>query len=112
MTRASGVGARLVLDAIPALPGALESLANGYFSSLQAGNQKIAALISSSDRSTTDPRIQLLFDPQTSGGLIAGVPPERVDSCLEALRAQGDADAAVVGEVVPLVEGESPFILA
>jgi selenide,water dikinase len=112
MTRASGVGARLVLNAIPALPGALESLANGHFSSLQAGNQKIAALISSSDRSTTDPRIQLLFDPQTSGGLIAGVPPERVDSCLEALRAQGDADAAVVGEVLELVEGELPFILA
>ena len=43
---------------------------------------------------------ELLYDPQTAGGLLAAVPVDRAAACVAALRAGGDASAAVVGEVL------------
>ena len=41
-----------------------------------------------------------MFDPQTSGGLVAAVKPERVDKCIAGLHAAGYPAAAVIGRVV------------
>ena len=43
----------------------------------------------------------LLVDPQTSGGLLFGVAPERASEALTRLRELGYASAAIVGESVP-----------
>ena len=53
------------------------------------------------------PRYPLLFDPQTAGGLLAGVPAARVEACVEALRRAACGDARVVGEV----ERDGPAVL-
>jgi selenide,water dikinase len=45
--------------------------------------------------------LALLFDPQTSGGLLLGIAAERAETLLAALRAAGDAAAAVIGVVAP-----------
>jgi selenide,water dikinase len=45
--------------------------------------------------------LDLLFDPQTSGGLLIAVSRERAPAMLSALRAAGDAAAAIIGEVAP-----------
>jgi selenide,water dikinase len=45
--------------------------------------------------------LDLLFDPQTSGGLLLAVPRERGPAMLNALRAAGDGAAAMIGEVAP-----------
>jgi selenide,water dikinase len=42
----------------------------------------------------------VLFDPQTSGGLLICVAPEKAAELLKALKAKGVQDAAMVGEVV------------
>jgi selenide,water dikinase len=44
------------------------------------------------------PRTDLLSDPQTAGGLLAAVPPDRASSLLAALRAEGHG-AALIGQV-------------
>ena len=91
MLAASNVGAVLNPELVPALPGALELAEAGVESSLAPTNRGALDL-------PTGARAALLVDPQTSGGLLAGVARAEVDACLAALRAAG-MDAAIIGEV-------------
>jgi selenide,water dikinase len=98
MLQASRVDAVLAIDEIPALEGAREMLGAGIASTLHPSNlaHGRAAIAAGPDAPPAEP---LLFDPQTAGGLLAGVPAERTDSCLEALHRLGYGRAAVVGAV-------------
>jgi selenide,water dikinase len=98
LLRASGVSARLRLEALPALPGALALLAGGLRSSLHEQNAGSALL--SAPELAGDPALELLFDPQTSGGLLFSLPASRSADTLRALHAAGDAAAALIGEVL------------
>ena len=104
MTRASGVDVRLALASVPVLDGALETSAAGLLSSLHPHNVRLrraVAAVADFERAALDPRYPLLYDPQTAGGLLAGVPGDRADACVDVLRAQGYAQAAVIGTVEP-----------
>ncbi len=98
MLRASGVGATVSLAALPALPGALRVLAAEISSSLQ-GNNLQALSDFQIDTAADSARVQLLADPQTSGGLLAGVPASAAAACVAALHEAGYAHAAIVGTV-------------
>lgn len=97
MTRASGVDARLTLDAVPLLAGARETAARGLLSSLQPQNVRLRRAVANVETAGADPRYPLLFDPQTAGGLLAGVPEDRAAACVARLHALGYTHAAVVG---------------
>ena len=101
MIRASGTGARIRVDDVPTLPGALELIASGVESSLQANNQQAIADYEIVEGSADTPALRLLADPQTSGGLLAGVPPDAANECVTILRSRGYPAAAVIGEVTP-----------
>jgi selenide,water dikinase len=93
---ASGAAARLRPDAVPLLDGAAGLAERGVFSTFHLQNARsmrprVAA---------TGPNAELLFDPQTSGGLLMTVPPERADAAVASLRREGDERAAEIGEVV------------
>ena len=47
-----------------------------------------------------DPALELLFDPQTSGGLLFSVSASRSADTVRALHEAGDASAAVIGDVL------------
>lgn len=112
MLRPAGLGATLSLDAVPALPGAVQCLEGGFASSLQEANQRAAAALANAATASVAPgRLALLFDPQTSGGLLAGVPAERAAGCVEVLRAAGYVHAAVVGRVVVPDDPAAPLVL-
>ncbi|MEM9581248.1 MAG: selenide, water dikinase SelD, partial [Pseudomonadota bacterium] len=66
--RASGVSARLNVDAVPLLAGALELSAAGVQSSLYADNLSDALTMM---QAPTTERGRLMLDPQTAGGLLA-----------------------------------------
>ena len=88
-------GADLVLDAIPVIAGAGEALEAGFSSTLQADNAELAAGKLTSNSS--DPSI--LFDPQTSGGLLIAIPAARAGGLRDALRQAGYSCAEIIGEV-------------
>jgi selenide,water dikinase len=101
LLRAGGVSARFFMGAIPAWPAARALLARGVRSSFHEQNARGRRGIAVA--SGVDPDHEaLLFDPQTSGGLLFGVAAGRAAEALAALHAAGDADAAVVGVVEPM----------
>ena len=100
MVNASQVAVELQAHAIPALDGALETLSNGIVSSLQTQNMKIRDDLEASVAMRETPLFQLLFDPQTAGGLLTSVPEARALDCLRELRSAGYQSAAVIGSVV------------
>ena len=101
MTRASGVDARLDLSAVPVLDGALETARAGLLSSLHPHNVRLRRAVDDPEAHAADPRYRLLYDPQTAGGLLAGVPADRADACVEDLVAEGYSQAVVIGAVEP-----------
>lgn len=73
---ASKCTVKLNLQTIPLLSGAETLAVKGIKSSLYSENRKTFAQQNWPDVITQQARFNLLFDPQTSGGLLAGVPAE------------------------------------
>jgi len=111
MTKASQVDATLYMDALPLLDGALNTVAAGILSSLQPQNLRLRRGIRDIESASKHPAFPLLFDPQTAGGLIAGIPAEQVDACIAALKVNGYAQAAIIGEISTLSDAEAPIKL-
>ncbi len=92
MCEASGCGAELTLDAIPVLPGAVELSDRGMRSTIYPDNRLIAPELPAGGKA------DLLFDPQTAGGLLAAVSADQADALCSELRAAG-YPAAVIGHL-------------
>ncbi len=85
MLRESHAAAELELDAIPVFDGARELVVSGLRSHLHAANQAGVPIVSSGN----DPRLAILFDPQTAGGFLAAVPAESCEATLADLEGAG-----------------------
>jgi selenide, water dikinase len=94
MLRASGRGARLDLDAVPALHGALDLLEADQRATLYEANRAATVI----EGLPASPRAALLFDPQTAGGLLAALPEARAGDTLERLHEAG-VPAAIIGAI-------------
>jgi len=99
MVRASGVDVLLNLDAVPLMDGAVETAKAGILSSLQPQNIRLRRAISNLSEVGGDPRYPLIFDPQTSGGLLAGVPAQSADACVKSLVQLGYKQTSIIGDV-------------
>ena len=99
MAKASGTAMRFVFERLPVHDGFYRLAKAGVTTGCTVANEdNVSALFE--DRAGLD-RLQreVLFDPQTSGGLLLSVPPENAGALLEALLASGHR-AAEVGEVL------------
>ena len=101
MIKPSHIDVEIDLGAIPFLAGAEETVAAGIFSSLQPENLRLRRAIRDVESVSKDLRYPLIFDPQTSGGLLAGVPEEQAHACLDELRNLGYTRTAIIGRVLP-----------
>ena len=99
MTRASAVDVVLDLNLLPVMDGALQTIAAGIFSSLQPQNIRLRRAIRNIEAAGAHQNYPILFDPQTSGGLLAAIPAVEKDACVEELLRMGYADTAVIGEI-------------
>lgn len=109
MTRASQVDAEINIQNVPILDGARETVAAGILSSLQPQNIRLRRAIQNIDQASTHPDYPLLFDPQTAGGLLAGVPAENANQCVNALKQMGYYDACIIGKIVEPNDQASPI---
>ena len=97
---ASKVEIKLHLDRIPYFPAAIEAIAAGVKSAIKlTGSPSSEKKVEFGDHVSQTGRA-LALDPQTSGGLLIAIAPERAEKLLQRLRDDGVADAAICGEVV------------
>lgn len=95
----SGVRIKLQLPQFHPLEGSLEMFEAGIASSLQPKNLAAEYLVENATELANDPRYSLLFDPQTSGGLLTVLPREDAERAVSLLQKNGYNHASVVGYV-------------
>jgi len=99
MAKASGVTLAIDVDAVPLLDGALDLLDANTPGGGRTNVQYFGSGVSTGPG--LDPRrVQLLYDPQTSGGLLAAVERSRAEAALRAL-AESGVTAQAIGAVEP-----------
>jgi selenide,water dikinase len=100
MVVGSGFGVRVTASRVLVFPETLNYAAMGLVPAGAYRNREfrlsMVDFASDVDRLLQD----VLFDPQTSGGLLICVAPEKAEELLKDLKAKGITDAALVGEVV------------
>jgi selenide,water dikinase len=95
---ASHVGAQVNFDLVPLLQGASQLAELGVRSSLFGDNRALAPNL------YTTGAQDLLFDPQTAGGLLAAVSESEAEGMVNALQLAGDT-AAVIGSMTDATSG-------
>jgi selenide,water dikinase len=107
MARASGVALELYSAEIPLLPGVRELGADDRF--IPGGGirneEHLADFVQIADTLPSHLR-NVLFDPQTSGGLLIAVGADHVDHLLREIKVRG-ASGAIIGRV----ESGSPHLV-
>ena len=106
MLQASEAAAEIYLTALPGLEGSLECFELGIFSSLHDENLAVWHQASGNEDAEGHFAFPLLFDPQTAGGLLAGIPEDKAEACVRALWRAGSVDAACIGRVVRRSPGD------
>ena len=100
MVCGSQVRAMLDFSALPIYPGALDMYKIGITTGSNVPNwQRVQEFLDI--RITLDKKTEeILYDPQTSGGLLLSLPASQADDLIQALAAAGVPAAARVGDVV------------
>ena len=107
MAQESRVSARLSIAAVPFMEGAAAlsiglGIAPGGTRQNRAYHEEGVELAGAGEE-----MLDLLFDPQTSGGLLLSVGATKADKLLNALHERGVSEAAVIGEA----DGGSPGVI-
>lgn len=105
MVKASNVDVELNLEAIPVLEGARETMQKGVFSSMHSDNLQFSRCIDNLEPASNHVNYPILFDPQTSGGLLGAIPTDRANSCIAKLQALGYGEAQIIGRVIQHSKG-------
>ena len=87
-------GVKMNFDNLPILSGALDLIKKGIISSLSDSNRKASNF---SDFKNNDPK-NIIFDPQTSGGLLASVSNENLNKTIKSLK-ENSIGHSIVGKI-------------
>jgi selenide,water dikinase len=102
----SGVTAEVWANALPVFPGVLGLLRDGVISGAVERNREAAARRVERADDVGQEFEDLLYDPQTSGGLLMCVPEAKAARVLARLRAKGAVKAAIIGRITRKSEGK------
>lgn len=98
MAGGSGVGIELVFDSLPFYPGAEDMYRRGETTGSNPANRVLVRESLDVQAKLSRHRKELLFDPQTSGGLLLSVPSHQADDLVQALHRSGVGASARIGE--------------
>ena len=104
MVRQSGVTAEVWAERVPMFPEALEYVKRGYISGAVERNREYAGQYVTAE-GVSEERLQVLYDPQTSGGLLICVAPDQAEKLVARLQSAGQTATAIIGRIVEETEG-------
>ena len=107
MAKGCGLQIDLVFNRLPLYPSALQMYRKGESTGSNKANRRLADGFWEMAASLAPEQEELLFDPQTSGGLLLAVPADQSDGLLADLKSAGVEAAVQVGEVV---ESQRPHV--
>lgn len=93
------------VGALPVMPEALEMYRHGVTTGVNAFNRQMVAPYLRLEADLPPWHEEILFDPQTSGGLLAAVPGDQGAPLVQALQAAGVRAATVIGRVTAAADG-------
>ena len=110
MAHASRVEIRIDSTTLPAYPGAADMAAVGLIPEGSYRNRQHYAKGLRDPEALNPFALDLLCDPQTSGGLLMAVPPHAAETLLERLRAAGEV-ATLIGEITRSCDSEGQVVV-
>jgi len=105
MCSASKLGARIGLSDVPVMPEAWKLAEADVIPGGAYSNREYVIADVTFDPKVGEIAQLVLCDPQTSGGLLMAVRPEKADRLVEALTSAGVSTASVIGEIVEDLPG-------
>jgi len=108
MLRTTELKCEIKLSTLPVLQGAIELSRSGIQSSLYVKNHEASQAIRDPSLWQNHSLYPLLFDPQTSGGLLAWVNEDVAQICVEQLKEAGYKDAVIIASSTLNTEDEVP----
>ena len=105
MAEASNVTMMIEIDRLPVMEEALEMYKRGVSTGVNPHNRRMVKDGIRFQGDWPEWHQEILFDPQTSGGLLAAVAPEGADDLIGVLRAAGLSRACRIGEIRSLTDG-------
>ncbi len=100
MAKGSDVCLEIDMDAIPIMREALEMYQKGMSTGVNLQNRDLVAKHMRFDKELPDWHQEIVFDPQTSGGLLVSLPENQATDLVHALIEANVYHAAIIGKVV------------
>jgi selenide,water dikinase len=100
MARGAGVRIELAYRSLPFHPNSLEMYRKGETTGSNRANREAVEGFWEVKRNLAGVEEELLFDPQTSGGLLLSLPESQADELVRALKSAGMEAACRIGRVV------------
>ena len=107
LAKGSGSQINLSYKNIPFYPNALEMYMKGETTGSNKANRKLSEGFLKIDKRLSEKEEELLFDPQTSGGLLLSLPEFQSDELINQLKKQGIDNVVKIGEVIA---SNKPFV--
>jgi selenide,water dikinase len=104
MAKASSIHLEIETGRIPLMREALEMYEKGVSTGVNPYNRRMVKPYTQFDNPGSGRRQEILFDPQTSGGLLVAVENSQADDLLIELHNRGIERAAIIGEVKALAD--------
>jgi len=99
MAFASDVCIEIRIDSLPIMSEALDMYEKGMSTGVNAFNRQLVMDHAQFNVYLPDWHQEIVFDPQTSGGLMAAVPQKQVNELIHKLHSAGVSDARIIGNV-------------
>lgn len=99
MAQSSNVSMQIELARLQILPGALELAKRGFHTRANKTNREFSRAMLRIDDNVDKLLLEMIFDPQTSGGLLISVPESRSEYLVSQINQQQPDSARIVGSV-------------